>query len=73
MEFFFCSPFSNLGSEYVRDLILASIPKFLTMVNQLGPFSDNPDRPDWPKLPFVAISASKSGIKWPKKQLGFGT
>ena len=33
----------NFGSEYARDLILVSIPRFLGMGNRLGPFSDTSD------------------------------
>ena len=40
----------NFGSEYARDFILVSIPRFWGMGNSLGLFSDTPDGPEWPKL-----------------------
>ena len=41
-------PNCNLGSEHATDLILMSIPRFLGTRNQLGPFSDTSDWPEWP-------------------------
>ena len=43
----------NFGSEYARDFILVSIPRFWAMGNSLGPISDTSD---WPKRPKCQVS-----------------
>ena len=56
-----------------RDLILVSIPRFVSIRNNLRPFSNTPDLPEWPKWPIflnvlsnlcqsIAISALSSTV-----------
>ena len=40
----------NLASGHARDMVLVSIPRFLGMGNQLGPFSEASDRPEGQEL-----------------------
>ena len=59
----------NFGSEYARDFILVSIPRFWGMGNSLGSFSDTSYWPKWPKRPFVAILVSQNKLEWPNLYL----
>ena len=49
----------NIGSGYARDFILVSIPRFLGMGNQLGPFSEASDRPEGQELGGGAVGGQE--------------
>ena len=45
----------NFASGHPLDIVLVSSPRFLSMGNHLGPFSEASDRPDGQTLGGVAV------------------
>ena len=48
-----------MASGHARDMVLVSIPRFLGMGNQLGPFSEASDRPEGQELGGGAVGGQE--------------
>ena len=52
----------NFASGHARDMVLVSIPRFLGMGNQLGPFSEASDRPEGQELGGGAVGCPEAKL-----------
>ena len=49
----------NFASGHPLDMVMVSNPRFLSMGNHLGPFSEDSDRPDGQELGGVAVGGQE--------------